>query len=259
MDARLICENSSTKQSAQEIIKQILQHKPSQAVSSAALAALESKQRACIPVHPLQAQWLLHQAYIKQRIQSGDIEDLGQMGPHFSPTSSVRTLYCESLDFMVKLSIPVKITNSLRVNMQHELNAGLLVSKYLDKTRFFTQHPQFKFIRDPAFITVKLPGKSESGFETILRDNPFTTPKQARQQSLSIAALTQDPINPNSESKLCTLVKTIAENEQKTAREVSEAWFNKYWHAAIEPAIFLYDTTGGCHRVASTKRTSRTG
>lgn len=239
----LIEQDSTVEYSAAEIIDTIALHR-NDAGTLRSLAGLDTKEKQLVPTHPLQAQWLLNQDDIKQLISAGKITDLGLLGPEFSPTSSVRTLYCASLDFMVKLSIPVKITNSLRVNKHHELSAGLLVGKYLDKTPFFSKHAQFKFIKDPAYISVKIPGKTESGFETILRENPFTPSNRATDSTLSIAALVQDPIKPGSQSRLGHIIKLLASKEKVTLIEASTRWFEKYWHAAIEPAIHLYDSTG---------------
>ena len=163
VDRHLIRQGSILEQSAEDIVQQILnldtnQNRTGQTVSDSVPG------KVLIPVHPLQAQWLLHQEYIQQLIADNTLNDLGPMGASFTPTSSVRTLYCEELDYMVKLSIPVKITNSLRNNMAHELNAGLYVSNLIRNSNFSDECPTFAIIGDPAYMTVTLDDRQESGF-----------------------------------------------------------------------------------------------
>lgn len=202
--------------------------------------------KALVAVHPLQAEWLLKQDYIHQLISTGQLHPLGPLGAKFTPTSSVRTLYCEKLNFMVKVSIPVKITNSMRVNMGHELDAGVTLAKLLNTTRFSSLHSQFQVIGDPAYLSLSLPDMDESGFEMILRDNPFKqTEKELGIGGIqSIAALVQDAILPNDRSKLATIIHTLSVQEGRSEHQTSIAWFDRYWQCAIEPAIRLFDQFG---------------
>ncbi|WP_444907230.1 IucA/IucC family protein [Microbulbifer sp. SSSA008] len=198
-----------------------------------------------IPVHPLQAQWLLHQDYVQHLQRDGLIVDLGLMGKMFTPTSSVRTLYCSELNYMIKLSIPVKITNSLRKNMAHELDPGLNVGKLFSLSNFKQKFPQFVLIEDPAFITVKLPNMQETGFETIIRQNPFSKDTNSLElPTVSIAALVQDPILSGTQSKLAQQVLSLASKQGISVEEAALKWFNCYWQCAIEPTIRLYDSQG---------------
>lgn len=199
-----------------------------------------------VPVHPLQAHWLLHQDYVLQLIDSGEIEYRGAMGKLFTPTSSVRTLYNAELAYMIKLSIPVKITNSLRRNMVHELQPGLNVGQLINNS-FFSEHfPKFKMIDDPAYITVKLPNIIETGFETIIRSNPFNNTQCTDQNhnTISIAALVQDPVTPGSDSKISQQVKRLAVDNHVNTKTAALLWFESYWQCAIEPAIWLYELHG---------------
>lgn len=238
----LVRQSSILDESAEQVVQRIVDAAP----NANALAQLGDDKQ-LLPVHPLQAHWLLHQDYIKTLIANGDLINLGPMGATFTPTSSVRTLYCETLDFMVKLSIPVKITNSLRKNMEHELDAGLFVGNLLRHCDFESLCPNFATIDDPAYITATLPGMNESGFEMIIRDNPFSGNKSANEQPLkvqSIAAIVQAPLRPDHQSRLVLSVLTIAKRENITPKAASIMWFDAYWECAIESAIKLYDTHG---------------
>ncbi|WP_444997302.1 IucA/IucC family protein [Aliikangiella sp. IMCC44359] len=230
----LLQQNSSIEESAEQIINQMAE------VESHSID--DDKQ--LVPVHPLQADWLLHQDYIQQLQRDGLITDLGLMGKHFTPTSSVRTLYSSELNYMLKLSIPVKITNSLRKNMAHELEPGLNVGKLFAKSHFTQQFPQFALIEDPAYITVKLANMQESGFETIIRQNPFASETAKLEPTLSIAALVQEPIIAGTQAKLTQQVLALSSELNINLEEAALKWFNNYWHCAIEPAIRLYDSQG---------------
>lgn len=200
-----------------------------------------SPEQVVVPAHPLQAQWLLTQPAVLEAIASGLIQPLGSLGPMFAATSSVRTLYCEEADWMIKFSIPVKVTNSLRVNKAHELRAGMVMARLLERTGFLSAEPDFCFLQDPAYLTVRLPGLRESGFELILRENPFT---QGRDRGvISLATLTQDPLEGRP-SRLYCLVEGLALNEGRSLAAVSLDWFRHYLSCAIKPALCLYDAHG---------------
>ncbi|WP_253958103.1 IucA/IucC family protein [Metabacillus halosaccharovorans] len=194
-----------------------------------------------IPIHPLQAQWLLQQDEVKKAMETGTIKDLGVLGPHFTATSSIRTVYCEKEDWMYKFSIPVKVTNSLRVNKKHELKAGVVMSRLLKKLPFLDKYPSFSIIEDPAYMTVDFSLKKESGFEVIMRSNRF---KEGENKGISsIASIVQDPF-PNQKSQLHHMILINVHREGRPMEDVSGDWFDKYWTCSIEPLIRLYDEHG---------------
>ena len=242
VDRSLLRQGSILEHSAEEIISQFLQRSD----DSHLIKDLAEQDKGLLPTHPLQAQWLLHQPHVIELMQQGRLIDLGAMGPLFTPTSSVRTLYCDELAYMIKLSIPVKITNSLRINMQHELDAGMVVANLLKRSEFSRHFPKFQTIDDPAYITVDLPGMLESGFECILRENPFsnTQPQADRLSVQCIAALVQAPITAAASSRLANIINTLATQEQRSPKEVSLKWFDDYFQCAIATAIHLYDKHG---------------
>lgn len=194
-----------------------------------------------VPAHPLQAQWLLAQPAVQAAMARGEIRSLGERGPHFTATSSVRTLYNEASPWMLKFSIPVRVTNSLRVNKAHELEAGLVMAQLIRATGFADAEPRFRFLQDPAYLSVRLPGLRESGFETILRENPF--PRGRDGGAIAVAALTQEPLEGRP-SRLQALIEGLALNEGRGLAAVSRDWFRHYLSCAIAPALRLYDAHG---------------
>ncbi|MBO1512514.1 IucA/IucC family protein [Metabacillus bambusae] len=195
-----------------------------------------------IPVHPLQARKLLGKENVCQLIQSGKLSYLGPQGRKFSPTSSVRTVYSQDTRFMYKFSIPVKITNSLRINKRKELDRGVEVSRLLECLLNDKLNVQqgFKIIQDPAYITLKL-DEEESGFEVVIRENPFQQGEAER--TTLLAGLCQDHIAGGS-SHLANIINNLAKIEKLSIRQVSEEWFRRYLKVSLQPLYWMYATYG---------------
>jgi siderophore synthetase component len=194
-----------------------------------------------IPMHPLQAQALLLDPDIRKLQDSRRLRDLGPGGTPFQATSSVRTVYSADHKWMLKFSLPVRITNSLRVNRRHELDAGTAMARLFARTGFCEQNPRFRVIHDPAYITLDLPGREESGFEVIFRENPFGRGQEM--DAVTIAALTADPL-PGELSRLEALVRSASRQDGLSVRDAARRWFENYLDCALDPLIGLYDQHG---------------
>jgi siderophore synthetase component len=233
IDRELVIDASNNQKSASEIILHSL---------TKSMPHLTVPQNGClIPVHPLQAQWLLQQNHVKEAMEKNLIKNIGPIGAYYSATSSIRTVYNPEDEWMYKFSVPVKITNSLRTNQLHELRAGTAMAKLMDKLRFTEKYPAFRMIDDPAYITAEFPGEKETGFEVIIRSNPFPVGKD--KGISTIAALVQDPL-PGERSRLQRIIERLAQSELRETTDVSRDWFEKYWKCSIEPLIRLYDEHG---------------
>ncbi|PZD95398.1 IucA/IucC family siderophore biosynthesis protein [Paenibacillus sambharensis] len=240
--ASIVQEDSALPQSATELVKE--QYRRDPAADPAFVAAYCGQDDwSLLPVHPLQAAWLLEQPHVQAWLAEGVLQNLGPAGSAWQATSSLRTVYHPDADYMIKGSIPVKVTNSLRVNLTKELDRGVEVSRLLQaglgelKERF----PRFRIIGDPAYLTLKRPGYEESGFELVLRDNPFRGNRA--QGATLIAGLGQDPL-PGSTSRIGVLIRSIAEREGRTTAEVSLDWFRRYMNVSLRPMLWLYMTWG---------------
>jgi siderophore synthetase component len=194
-----------------------------------------------LPMHPLQAEALLLDPDIQAMQQRGLLRHLGPGGPAFTATSSVRTVYSAGADWMLKFSLPVRITNSVRLNRRQELEAGVAMAKLIERIGFAETSQNFRIIQDPAYITLDLPGRSESGFEVILRENPFVGDRG--KGVMTVAALTADSL-PGEPSRLERLVRMLASRESETLSDTALAWFERYLGCAVEPLIRLYDDYG---------------
>lgn len=194
-----------------------------------------------LPMHPLQAEALMLDPAVQALIDDGALRPLGAHGPRFSATSSVRTVYNAALPFMLKFSLPVRITNSLRVNRLHELEAGAAIARLIDRAGVAGRYQGFHIIRDPAHIRLAMPGRVESGFEVILRENPFGTGRD--RGIVTLAALTADPL-PGACSLLEDILRRLAAGNGCDLARIAAIWFERYLDHALDPLLTLYDDFG---------------
>ncbi|MFZ4451576.1 IucA/IucC family protein [Salibacterium aidingense] len=237
----LIEENSSDGKTAVRMVKDELQKDP-EAEAAFKQSYCGEDDSALIPVHPLQAEHLLTEPAVRQMVEEGKLQYLGPHGKKFKPTSSIRTLFHEQSPYMYKCSIPVKVTNSLRVNQKKELERGIEVNCLLqgpigeELAQYFSS---FHVIRDPAYITLK--GGGETGFETIIRENPFQ--EEHGENVVLAAGLFHDPFQTN-RSPLAGIIRGLAEKEDRSTAAVSIDWFQQYLTVSLYPLMWLYATHG---------------
>lgn len=231
----LVRQESALAHTAEELLSGLLRG------STAAQRALRSSHdrgQVLVPVHPLQVDWLFHQRQVQSWLADGLLSEVGRLGPRFTATSSVRTVYSADADWMLKLSIPVKITNSLRFNRRAELPAGVCMARVF---RALGASAGLRCLADPAYLSVEPPGGGESGFELLLRESPFR--RGADAGICCVAALVQESL-PHRASRLRTLLEGLALTEARSVRAVSVDWLSRYLACAIEPLIRLYDQHG---------------
>jgi siderophore synthetase component len=194
-----------------------------------------------IPMHPLQAEALMLDPKVRSLMASGQIRHLGPAGPLFTATSSVRTVYCEDAAWMPKFSLPVRITNSKRVNRRYELEAGVALARLFERAGINTFDPRLGFLHDGAYLTLDIPGQAESGFEVIFRENPFR--HRAGDPVITVSALTAEPL-PGGVSLLKSVVRRIARDKDISVGEACRRWFTCYLDCALDPLVRLYDRFG---------------
>ncbi|CUH74851.1 N(2)-citryl-N(6)-acetyl-N(6)-hydroxylysine synthase [Tritonibacter multivorans] len=194
-----------------------------------------------LPLHPLQAEALRLDPEVASLLDRGVLRDLGPAGQEFFATSSVRTLYAPNCPWMVKFSIPVRLTNSLRVTKRSELRVGLLMARLLARLNFATDVPCFQILDDPAYANVRIPQRRESGFETIFRQNPFLQGKS--NGIVNVAALTADPA-VGATSLLATEILRLAQAEGQSRSTIARRWFDAYLDCMLVPLLTLYDRHG---------------
>ncbi|WP_306055158.1 IucA/IucC family protein [Natronococcus wangiae] len=236
----LVAADSALDRSAATWVKDALRADPD--VPASFVAEHVESEDALLPVHPWQAEYLLEQPRVRDRLGDG-LEHLGPVGREFFPTTSVRTLYGEDAPFMVKSSLNVTITNSVRTNKRPELERGVAVAELLE-TEFGDEldaaFPSFDVVRDPAYLALDVGEGRESGLETVLRANPFRG--DAAANATPLVSLCQDAIS--GPSRLGRIVEGIADEEGRSTDAVSAEWFRRYLEIAIRPVLWLYLVQG---------------
>ncbi|KJD55397.1 IucA/IucC family siderophore biosynthesis protein, partial [Bacillus amyloliquefaciens] len=216
--ASLVLHDSSTGTKAPLVIQEELRNDPM--IDNAWLDEQTADPNfALLPAHPLQARALLEEPYVQKLIDQGLLTYLGAKGRTFTATSSVRTVYSKHSRYMYKFSVPIKITNSLRVNKQKELDRGVEMARLLQTElgqRLKQEFPGFRVITDPAYISIR--GENgESGFEVVIRENPFYEDDRS---ACLVAGLCQDHAF-GKESRLSSVIRGLALKEGRTTEEVS--------------------------------------
>ncbi|MGH3327368.1 MAG: IucA/IucC family protein, partial [Streptomycetales bacterium] len=198
-----------------------------------------------VPAHPWQARDLVTRPAIRGLVGAGRLHDLGQAGPAWHPTSSLRTGYRPGAPVMVKLSLALRITNSRRENLRKELRRGLEIHRLLDAglgAALQAAHPGFDIVRDPAWLAVDAPGDvEESGLEVVLRDNPFGP----HDDVACVAGLVAErPDRPDGHSGLARVVHGLARRTGRAVGDVAAEWFTRYLETVVVPVVWLYAAHG---------------
>ncbi|MBM7095913.1 IucA/IucC family siderophore biosynthesis protein [Bacillus sp. H-16] len=240
VDKEYILQDSSLSIAASEAVYHELYE--SDNVDKEWLEKNEEEGRALIPAHPLQIETLLEKQEVQKLMKSGAVTYLGPLGKPYTATSSFRTVYNPESPFMYKFSVPVKVTNSLRVNQPKELARGVEVSRLLNTEvgeRLHDAFPRFQIINDPAYMNVKTT-EYVSGFEMIIRENPFY---EKSENTSVIAALCQDHAY-GGKARIHAIITDLAKREGRPVSEVSVDWFKHYLSITLDPMLWLYKTYG---------------
>ncbi|MFD8014566.1 IucA/IucC family protein [Streptomyces sp. NPDC058955] len=194
--------------------------------------------RVLIPAHPWQARDLLHRPRVRALLASGALEPLGERGPAWWPTSSVRTVYRPDAVVMLKLSLGLRLTNSRRESTRTELRRGLEINRLLDAGHAdatFAAHPGFAITRDPAWIAVDEPDRPEgpevTGLDVAVREVPRDI---ARLRCLVGLVAPRPGLG---RSALGDLVAALGPG-------AAEQWTADYTDHVLVPMLHLYAATG---------------
>ncbi|MFS0603055.1 IucA/IucC family protein [Peribacillus frigoritolerans] len=241
-DPSIVIQDSSEDRSASEIIKQELAGDLEISSEFRDTYCQTESRYSIIPAHPLQAKALIEKEEVKRLIEQGTLIYVGPLGKKFTATSSFRTIYSATSRYMYKFSVPVKITNSLRANLQKELDRGVEIAKLIDSKMgddLKERHPSFRIIKDPAYLTIKTT-EQESGFDVDIRENPFY--ENDKQASL-IAGLCQDNAY-GAPSRLGAIIRKLSAEEDRSTEEVSKDWFKTYLSMTLKPMLWLFEEYG---------------
>ncbi|MFC8146996.1 IucA/IucC family protein [Streptomyces paradoxus] len=215
---------------------------------------------ALLPLHPWQAHEIRHRPQTAALLDAGLLRDLGTSGPHWHPTSSVRTVYRTHAPAMLKLSLGLRITNSRRENLRKELHRGVEVHRLLRSglaQQWRAVHPDFDIVRDPAWLAVDTPdGAPVPGLDVVIRHNPFSPSDDV---SCVAALVSPRPCSPTAPegppghpakhdsdppSRLAEVVTRLARRTGRPRGAVAAEWFLRYLAHVVRPVLWLDGEAG---------------
>lgn len=193
------------------------------------------------PFHPWQFNALKENAEIKRLIKDGDLVPIEKEGLlKWKATSSLRTIYCEESNYMLKFSLSLRITNSIRHLQAVEVVRGLQVHEVMNSKsgkQFLAENPNFQILNEPSFLAIK--GQSKPIIlETIvlIRENPFRT--CAKKEAIVLSTITQP--NPY----MCDGFFALRNID-------AQKWFSLYLEYVLDPFIMAQANYGilfGAHQ-----------
>lgn len=194
--------------------------------------------RVLVPAHPWQAHDLLHRPRIAALIEAGLLEPLGESGPPWWATSSLRTVYRPGAPVMLKLSLGLRLTNSRRESTRTELRRGLEIHRLLDAgyaEETFAAHPSFAITRDPAWLAVDEPGRVQgpevTGLDVAVRE----VPRGIAELRCLVGLVAPRPRGERSR---------LGERLAGLGADAAAGWVAEYTDRVLVPMLHLYAATG---------------
>jgi N2-citryl-N6-acetyl-N6-hydroxylysine synthase len=186
-----------------------------------------------IPCHPFQhRQWQAHPV-IQRLQQGGKVRFLGFGRPDWQATSSLRAIWSENHDWMLKFSLSVRITNSIRHLQPEEAMRGPGLTRLLEReplTRWRRANPSFRLLGEPVSLALCDDDGSPLPETTIVfRENPFRG-RSARHCEVLASLLQDDPRTGLSRLALRLLARHAGKKE-------AHRWFRRYLDVAVAPLL----------------------
>ncbi len=204
-----------------------------------------------LPIHPWQAQHILERHEIKAYIERGLLKEIGEGEKQWRSTSSLRTAFSPNADYMPKFSLSVRLTNSVRHLLPHEVERGVEICKVLDSPigkAMKSRYPNFSVLLEPAYFAFKdFDGNMIDETIVAFRQNSF---KHNSKDISVLATLTQEGPG-TTKSLLANLITKHAAISGVPIHEFSLLWFKAFLSVAIEPLVISqadYGILFGAHQ-----------
>ncbi|MGC3872239.1 IucA/IucC family protein [Halomonas sp. GXIMD04776] len=200
-----------------------------------------------IPCHPYQHRHWQRDPALKKLRDSGALVYLGDADPHWRATSSVRSIWHPERPWMLKFSLSVRLTNSLRHLQPSEFHRGAVLHQVLNSQpleAFAARFPHFTILREPLGLGI-LAETGELLPQTLMlwRENPFVG-DATRDVEMLATLLQDDPRNGSSR-----LAQRLAQTS--SPRKTASAWFTTFLDIAVEPLLIAqadYGLLFGAHQ-----------
>lgn len=210
-----------------------------------AINGIVNENESVFPVHPWQWKVLQEKEDIQRYLTTGLIRELGSLGAIWYPTSSTRSLYSPKLPYMLKFSLSVKLTNSIRNLSLKEVIRGTRLNQLFTDTDISNElgHQQgFQVMQEPCYLG--LMDKNNKVIDESLvafRENPLSC--KPDEEAVVLATLTQQ--NPyGGESLLAKRIKDYADSSILPLAQVAQQWFSAYCQYAVVPLFNLQANYG---------------
>ena len=235
-----VAEGTALEQAFSEQLKQEIKWHLSESELETLAAYAHYK---LLPLHPWQARYLQSKVWFKSLKAKLKIIDLGEKAWIFSPTTSVRTLASFNAPWMLKPSLSVMITNSIRVNLAKECHRGEMTHRLWHSElgqSILKQCPTLKAVNDPAWIALQVDDEIIDETICIVRDQPFTP----EQQVTCIASLCQDhPVEER--NRFNALFDQIAfQQKLEDKAKIAHDWFKTFLNISLSPLMYVYHRYG---------------
>lgn len=243
-----LCAHSAASSSATELAQALFDAEP--AACARRIAVPTGMQ--VLPAHPWQVAQLKRHPRAQWLFASGAVRELGQYSAHWRATSSLRSVYSAQAPYMLKFSLSVRLTNSLRTLQPNEMRRGLQVHqvKHSAVGRAFAQRcPQFTLLSEPAYLTLADSDRQPIAESLVLlRENPFQG--DAARDVCVLATLTQDHPAAGS-ARVVHLIRTQASRLHSSYATAATVWFERFLDVVVEPLVIAQAEFGllfGAHQ-----------
>ncbi len=238
----ILISGSSGNKSSAERLSELIYH--DKALCFEVQDAINDEESA-FPVHPWQWTVLQQHEDIQVYLKSGLIRELGSLGATWYPTSSTRSLYSPSLPYMLKFSLSVKLTNSIRNLSLKEVIRGTRLNQLFtdnDIRNELGDQQGFQLMQEPSYVgLVDRDGAVIDESLVAFRDNPLMV--KPEEEAVVLATLTQQ--NPyGGESLLANRIKQYAAKHHLAFSHVAQQWFSAYCQYAVVPIFNLQANYG---------------
>ncbi|MEW5562114.1 IucA/IucC family protein [Enterobacter asburiae] len=195
-----------------------------------------SDERWLLPMHPWQADYLLTQAWCQQLAENGSLLDLGEAGESWLPTSSSRSLYCESSRDMIKFSLSVRLTNSVRTLSVKEVKRGMRLARLAKTSRWQAlqaRYPTMRVMQEDGWAGLRdANGNIQEESLMALRVNLLFD--QPQTQTNVLVSLTQAAPD-GGDSLLAATVRRLSQRLNLSLETASDCWVEAYCERVLLP------------------------
>lgn len=189
-----------------------------------------------LPMHPWQADYLLEQDWCQRLAEDGSLQDLGEAGAQWLPTSSSRSLYSETNSDMIKFSLSVRLTNSVRTLSVKEVKRGMRLARLAKTERWQelqARYPTMRVMQEDGWAGLRDDrGVIQEESLMALRVNLlFDTPDTQTNVLVSLTQAAPD----GGDSLLAAAVRRLSQRLDLSLAQAARCWLDAYCDRVLLP------------------------